>query len=89
MAKERVTNFIGEIIHGIQVSESVHLNDKSRHLIDKKAHTLSNESELKWNELRIWINNHPEASVKQIGKIQALLDEGKTVRGLNIEGEKI
>lgn len=85
------------IIHVIQENEKIHLSDKSREdiflSVNGAAQYWKEDSDRirkqnhakRWNELKLWINRFPQATVKDIEIIIEMLDRGLYIRNCTVE----
>jgi phage host-nuclease inhibitor protein Gam len=92
-AKEQANH----IIHVVQENESIQLSDKSRYDIfasvnaaasywKEDSDKLRKQNHAKrWNELKLWINRYPQATVKDIETVMEMLDRGLYIRNCKIE----
>lgn len=68
------------ITYEVNVAESIDCGHQARTHISSICHTLQNQSERKWNELRLWIKDNPDASLEDIVHICEKLDKGDSIR---------
>jgi hypothetical protein len=84
------------ICHVVGENEGIVLGDKSRHDIFSTVRDASNywqskydeikkeNHEKRWNELRIWLRENPNASLKDIQQIMLHLDNGEYIRDIKV-----
>jgi hypothetical protein len=92
-----VTEQANHIIHVVQENENIRLSDKSREDIFLSINAATNywrqDSEKlrkenhskRWNELKLWIERYPQATVKDIETVMEMLDRGLYIRDCKVE----
>lgn len=80
------------ICHMIGVNEGIHLSDKSRYDIfssvragaaywkDEVDEVRRLNHAKKWNELKLWVNRYPEASMQDVFEIISMLEQEEYIR---------
>lgn len=88
----RVENRAHDICYLVGENENITLSDKSRHDVFSICRTLadywkkevdevnSNRYALKWNELGMWVDRYPKASMQDVLMVIALLNSGEYIR---------
>jgi hypothetical protein len=96
----RVENKAHHICHMIGVNEGIELSHKSRHDVfftvravaeywKEDSDKLRKENHAKrWNELGLWLDRYPNATVADIQYIRELLNKGKYIRDIKPKEEK-
>jgi phage host-nuclease inhibitor protein Gam len=91
----RVERKAHHICHCIGENEGIILSDKSRSDIFLTTRAVANYwkeecDELRrlnhakrWNELTLWLNRHPNVTVKQIQMAMEMLNKGEYIRDFN------
>lgn len=79
---------INSITHEVNVAESIDCSPRSRYHILKQCTILYNVSKVNWNELSYWMNRNPDAPSKHIRIVMEMLENGKDVRGFEVEEDE-
>jgi hypothetical protein len=88
IAKKPAEVATNSIIHEVNVSHSIDCSPRARYHILKQCIILDNKSKANWSELKYWMNRFPDAPAKHIRIVMDMLENGKDVRGFEVEEDE-